>query len=55
MIIIKNQTLYQCEDCKKRFMSKASVKRHQKKYCTANIEPDPDPIVVDGGPGVDYL
>lgn len=33
MITLENQTLYQCEYCEKRFVTKSGVRRHERKYC----------------------
>lgn len=33
MKVIENQTIYQCEYCDKRFITKQGVKRHEENYC----------------------
>ena len=33
MITLKNQTIYQCEYCGKRLLSKNGAKIHEKEYC----------------------
>lgn len=33
MIILKNQTLFQCEYCDKRLLSKLGAKIHEEDYC----------------------
>lgn len=30
---LENQTIYQCEYCNKRFLSKQGVKKHEEQYC----------------------
>lgn len=36
MITLKNQTIYQCEYCKKRLLSKQGAKIHEEQYCWAS-------------------
>jgi len=31
--VLNNQTIYQCEHCNKRFLSKTGVKKHETIYC----------------------
>lgn len=33
MLVIENQTIYQCEYCLKRIVTKSGAKRHEEKYC----------------------
>lgn len=33
MKTLENQTIYQCEYCNKRFLSKQGVKKHEEQYC----------------------
>lgn len=33
MIVLKNQTLYQCEYCGKRLLSRNGAKIHEEQYC----------------------
>lgn len=33
MVTLKNQTIYQCEYCNKRFITKQGAKTHEEQYC----------------------
>lgn len=39
MRILKNQTLYQCEYCGRRLLSKAGAKLHEDSYCKSEESP----------------
>lgn len=41
--VLENQTLYQCEYCDKRLLTKAGAKLHETRYCKES------PIVLDEG------
>jgi len=40
MKILKNQTIYQCEYCKKRLLSKNGARLHENHYCWQPLSPN---------------
>ena len=40
MITLKNQTIYQCEHCRKRLLSKNGAKIHENEYCSHPESPN---------------
>ena len=39
MKILENQTLYQCEYCRKRLLTKAGANLHENEYCSNDKSP----------------
>jgi len=45
MITIKNQTIYQCEYCNRRMLSRNGAKLHEDKYCWHEDSPHQKGII----------